>query len=473
MESIGEDAFRGCVALKTINIPESVTSIGKTAFFQCRSLESIVLPKRVSIIDEWTFRSCSSLKEIILPAGVTEIRYGSFSDCTSLRTIDIPNNVTYIGEEAFSGCGSLKNINFLPDDATNDDSALKKYSWLPLFLNYQLYYQELLKNKTLEEEIDVNSLFKNFSHVNELSAQLKDLYLLSSNFELKKKTHSWKPSFFPSLMSMDTNSNFKAISSLSTSGFPDHTSAVGDSAFKDCKSLTSLNFPKDVVSVGKGVFNGCRLLNVVILSENVSTVAPDAFDNCPALEAIYVKPGNRTYFSEDGVLLASNNNKKIIIRVPEGRKVRKYIVPFDVEEIGEYAFRNCSYLETIVLPEQIEYIWEKSLSCVSSLKSIEVFGGNGKFFSLDKVLFSRQQDGRVFLFKWPEGKEESTYIIPHFVEGVVASAFQGRKYLQSVVIPKNVTEIERETLQGLTVYAPAGSKVEELADSFKFMFYRI
>lgn len=468
VESIGEDAFRGCVALKTIIIPESVTCIGKTAFFQCRSLESIVLPKRVSIIDEWTFRSCSSLEEIVLPTGVTEIRYGAFSDCTSLRTIDIPNNVTYIGEEAFSGCGSLKSINFLPNDVATDKGSFKKYSLWPLLL----YYQELLKNKALEEETERHSHFKKNSHINDLSAQLNGL-LSSSYLELKKNTHSWKPTFISDLMSMDKNSNFKVISSLATRRGAAHTATIGDFAFKNCKSLTSLNFPKDVVSIGKGVFNGCRSLNVVVLSENVSTVAPDAFDGCPALEAIYVKPGNRTYFSEDGVLFTSNNNKKIIIRVPEGRKVRKYIVPFGVEEIGEYAFRNCSYLEAIILPETIEYIWERSLSCTSSLKSIAVLNGRGVFFSLDGVLFSRLQDGKIFLFKWPEGKEERTYIIPHFVEGVVPSAFKDSKYLNSIVIPKNVTEIESETLWGLIVYAPAGSKVEELAESFKFLFYRI
>jgi hypothetical protein len=36
--SIGESAFRYCIELTTITIPDSVTSIGRSAFSKCKNL---------------------------------------------------------------------------------------------------------------------------------------------------------------------------------------------------------------------------------------------------------------------------------------------------------------------------------------------------------------------------------------------------------------------------------------------------
>ena len=43
---IGNDAFRGCSALKSITIPECVTSIGKNTFSFCDSLKEVIFKGR-------------------------------------------------------------------------------------------------------------------------------------------------------------------------------------------------------------------------------------------------------------------------------------------------------------------------------------------------------------------------------------------------------------------------------------------
>lgn len=108
--SIGEKAFICCTELESINIPECVTSIGDLAFWGCESLRSIVIPEGITTIGERTFRYCINLTSVTLPSTLTTIKTGAFKYCESLTTITIPANVTSIGSEAFEDCESLTTI---------------------------------------------------------------------------------------------------------------------------------------------------------------------------------------------------------------------------------------------------------------------------------------------------------------------------------------------------------------------------
>ena len=59
--SIGASVFKDCIKLKSITIPNSVTSIGDWAFSGCTSLESIVIPNSVTSIGKYVFDYCTNL----------------------------------------------------------------------------------------------------------------------------------------------------------------------------------------------------------------------------------------------------------------------------------------------------------------------------------------------------------------------------------------------------------------------------
>ena len=116
--SIGASAFSGCTSLTTISIPDGVTSIGASAFSRCTSLTTMSIPDGVTLIGASTFSGCTSLTTISIPDGVTWIGASAFSDCTSLTIISIPDGVTSIGDDVFNGCTSLTTIS-IPDGVTS------------------------------------------------------------------------------------------------------------------------------------------------------------------------------------------------------------------------------------------------------------------------------------------------------------------------------------------------------------------
>ncbi len=114
---IGENAFKGCTRLTSIEIPNSVTVIGNYAFYGCTHLTSIEIPDSVTRIGYHAFGGCMSLNSIEIPDSVTEIDAYTFSGCTNLNSIEIPDSVTMIKDWTFGGCTSLTSIE-IPDSVT-------------------------------------------------------------------------------------------------------------------------------------------------------------------------------------------------------------------------------------------------------------------------------------------------------------------------------------------------------------------
>lgn len=105
--SIGYKAFRACSTLRSIEIPNSVTSIGNRAFC-LSSLQSVIIPNSVTSIAEYAFSECNLLQSINIPSGVTSIGMWAFQACSSLSTVTF-NSLPVLGAEAFWPCANLYN----------------------------------------------------------------------------------------------------------------------------------------------------------------------------------------------------------------------------------------------------------------------------------------------------------------------------------------------------------------------------
>lgn len=106
---IAYKGFERC-SLKSIVIPDSITTIRSNAFEFCTKLAEVTIPDSVTDPGWYTFSACRSLTSVTLPDELTIITPGLFSECNALQSITIPSTVKSIGEGAFSGCRSLKEL---------------------------------------------------------------------------------------------------------------------------------------------------------------------------------------------------------------------------------------------------------------------------------------------------------------------------------------------------------------------------
>lgn len=96
-----------------------------------------------------------------------------------------------------------------------------------------------------------------------------------------------------------------------------------------------------------------NVVSRLLLSETIDWIDTAIFDFCVA-ESIEVDERNSIYKSIDGVLYTKDC--KTLVRYPPGRKESSFIIPHFVERIGCLAFSDCSYLESVQIPESVEII---------------------------------------------------------------------------------------------------------------------
>ena len=204
---------------------------------------------------------------------------------------------------------------------------------------------------------------------------------------------------------------------------PFGVTSIGDSAFSECESLVSVVIPYGVTSIGEYAFFECKSLVSVVIPYGVTSIGDRAFSECESLASVVI-PCGVTSIGEDAFSFCES--------------LMNITIPDSVISIGRDAFYQCKSLMSITIPDSVISLGEVPFCECSSLLSINVHNNNNKYKSVDGNLYSK--DGKVFI-KYPEGKNEDSYVIRGGVTSIDAWAFSFCEFLTNVTIPDGVASI--------------------------------
>lgn len=314
-ESIGEYSFSNCSSLTSVDLA-SCKTIGKCAFSGCSVLESVGSTKLLTNIPESTFNGCSNLQNIDL-SNCTSVGSSAFSECRKIEHFNL-NKCTYISSNAFSYCG-LKEI-------------------------------DLTAVKVIEENAFTNC--KNLAKVTGLR-QIKSLP--DGTFNRCRNLSIIDLSGIESLGEYCMRGT--AIESVNLQNLKKWNSDV----FAECKQLTNVVLPESITSIPVRAFYRCDKLSTIDLS-HCTVMGGGAFAMCTSLAHIdlssvtllesvkggYYSNGDYEYYSPNDVIGSFTDSKNLTS-----------VSLSCCKKIGDRAFKGCTSLEKIVLPETVTNLgWE-------------------------------------------------------------------------------------------------------------------
>ena len=103
---IADQACRNDPHITEVRLPEGLMAVGEFAFSDCPNLTKVTF-KGGETIGFSAFRGCRALLSLTLPDTLKSLDDYAFYGCTMLGKVKIPASVTVIGVDTFMGCDRL------------------------------------------------------------------------------------------------------------------------------------------------------------------------------------------------------------------------------------------------------------------------------------------------------------------------------------------------------------------------------
>lgn len=252
--AIAASAFTKAPNLETVIIAPTVKTIGKGAFAECLKLTSFEAPGLVTL-DAEAFRGCTALKTVKLPESLTAIGENTFQGCTALTEIDLPENLRRLPDSLFLGCTALKKITFS--------------SRLSVIGNETFGYCTALPSLTLPETLESvgNNAFLGCQSFTTLT--IPDSVTFMGDKALAGCTALTRVKLSSNLTKIAART-FSGCKALSTVNLPDSLTQIGYAAFEDCTALSKVTYngtESDFAKVEILAENGLLTIDKIIFSK--------------------------------------------------------------------------------------------------------------------------------------------------------------------------------------------------------------
>lgn len=450
-------AFYKNSSIKSITISDGVSEIGEQAFYGCIGLESVTMADSVKEIGSFAFFNCTELANVELGNGVTGIGTSAFKYCRKLTDLVIPESTNDIAEYAFMGCPRLNSISV--------EDGNEKYKSVDNCL------------------VDTESGVLVLGCVNSIIPSDENIIAIGNNAFYGVDLESL---VLPDNISQIGSFAFSGCSKLSSVTLGNKTEYMGDYAFADCQSLTSVTLPVGTEEIGFYAFSGCIGLTDIVIPDSVEIIYGNAFSDCTGLVNVTVAEGvlviwdhafsgctrlsniaipeSVFYVGEyafDGCsgVIREENGVKYVGKWVIGcdRKVTNAEIRNDTVGIAGAAFKACTRLKDIIIPESVQFIGNDAFFRCTSFENITIPGsvlemGDGVFngcTGLKNVMLGNGIENiGEYAFAGCSGIEN--IVIPDSVAVIGESAFENCTGLKNVSLGSGLTYIGDYVFYGCT-----------------------
>ena len=224
--TIGSGAFRRCIYMTGITIPNSVTKICGQAFYNC-GLQSVSIPSSVTAIEPLAFAK-SRLTSVNIPGTVLTVGDSAFADCDSLQSETMNWGTTTVGDLVFSDCYNLRTAS-LPHSVVSLGEGI--YKGCKAWAGGQ--YNLIVVNTSVTGDVLYGGKDKTIT-----TFIIPDNVVGISGY------------------------SFQNFTKLTEVEIPENVKRIGAQAFSNCAALTDVTILNDEAEIVDNAFTGCIVLTL-------------------------------------------------------------------------------------------------------------------------------------------------------------------------------------------------------------------
>ena len=439
-------AFYRCQALATAAFPATLTSIGGSAFAE-NNISRLQLNNGLVTIGNGAFYKSKNLAEapVVIPQSVTTIGDEAFRYCSKMTSITFPDGLSSLGKTALANCDSLKTVVFG-----------KNLTQLP---ENVCYYDTKLVSVTLPAKLESIGV-KAFNYCTSLvSITIPSKVTAIGAYAFSYCSLLETVEMRPTTMSSIGNSVFEHCKKLTAIRIPEGIEDLPYDCFNDCKALEEVTLPSTLKTIGSKVFCDSPIKSIS-LPEGLVSIGSQAFYNCDSLKAITLPAtlqtlGNQAFCYCDkveSVSFVGNNDVELsgeshFAEMPLLRSAR---LPNGLSTISRYMFYNCKMLESIDLSRttvteipRMAFYRCHALTTIAFPATLTTIGSNA--FEENNISRLQLNNGLVTIgsqaFYKSKNLAEAPVVIPQSVTTIGNEAFRNSTKMTSITFPDGLSTL--------------------------------
>ena len=233
-------------------------------------------------------------------------------------------------------------------------------------------------------------------------------------------------------------SSFNGCANLQSVEMPSTLVYVGEVAFNNCRNLTDVRLNEGLRMIRGYAFSKCSSLASINIPSTVEAIYTMAFDQCSSLDSINVDDSNNAYKDIDGVLISRNIDAAVgdkLFYYPLGKTDESYTIPDGVKVIGNMAFYK-SQLKEVTIPASVRELENNAFQKAENLQNVNIAEGGMKTLGSNAFSYCSSLQ---------------SIDIPQTVNYIGSDCFSYCSSLRSVTLPDGLTDIKSGTFRNTII----------------------
>ena len=283
--TIGAEAFADS-SVAYVEMFPSITTIGDEAFRNCVNITDITLPDSLTTIGAGAFRGCTGITELTLPASLTSIGSGALDGCTGLKKLTVLCDPALLPQDMGDMLAGVAELYAAPD-ATKEQvrtlSALAGRAW-----NNPV--PRLGEEPAQIVPMPYAALPGDDFWYDEDYARLDAYQGYELNLYLPREIDGVQLTMIGGNMMTRAcwGDNFDVELPVVSLVIPETYTEITSYAFQNCDTLETVICYAPIENLPEGLFSGCTSLREVVFVNGVRNIDRYVFDGCASLEMVYL-----------------------------------------------------------------------------------------------------------------------------------------------------------------------------------------